>query len=730
TSAADSSNGSAVFQTGNDFGAVWHLNEDPDGDPSNGILDRTSNGNHGTPGGSMTTADLVDGVVGKGIQFDDDASDDYIDVDDGGLVYSSGTVSLWGKPGTFDTDHHFFFNHTSLAAGNADRIHIYTNDADGWLDINLGDYGTATGLYDMTVDTWYHIALTWDETGSGSGDFNVYVNGALDTSDTYANLDGPILNANLGNSGNAANLIEPLEGALDEVRVSTDVRGADWIKLCYENQKTGQTLMDVEDYAADWSYNQTITLNTTSSGADVENAVYDFPVLLRFTAENFTFSQALDSGKDVRFAKSDGSTPLFYDIERWDSANALAEVWVKVDTVAGNSTTEFTMYWGNSSASDWSFPNVVFDTDNSFGGVWHLNEDPNGDPANGIKDRTSNANHGTPGGSMTTADLVDGVVGKGIQFDDDDSDDYVDVDDGGLDYTVGTVSLWGKPGTFDTDVHFFFSHTSLADGNADRIHIYTNDADGWLDISLGDFDHATGLYDMTVDTWYHIALTWDETSGGAGDYEVYVNGALDTSGTYDNLDGPILNANFGNNGNAANLIEPLEGALDEVRISTAVRGADWIKLCYENQKSDQTLVEWPSIPDDYAKAVRFTFNPTSSSYSGSTVSDFPLFLRITSGDIDFSAAKSDGSDILFVDSGGSYLYHSVTEWDQGSETAKVWVKIPSVALQHSNDYVDMYYSCAGCASTYANEDSVFMGYEAVWHLPNGETQARDATGNG
>ena len=34
-----------------------------------------------------------------------------------------------------------------------------------------------------------------------------------------------------------------LQGALDEVRISFGPRSADWVKLSYENQRPGQTLV-------------------------------------------------------------------------------------------------------------------------------------------------------------------------------------------------------------------------------------------------------------------------------------------------------------------------------------------------------------------------------------------------------------------------------------------------------------------------------------------------------
>lgn len=94
-----------------------------------------------------------------------------------------------------------------------------------------------------------------------------------------------------------------------------------------------------------WSFAKKLFLNTTASGANVGGNVVNFPVLVRLTSGNFSFSQAKSGGEDLRFTKADG-TPLPYEIERWDATNSAAEIWVNVDTVYGNDSTHFiTMYW-------------------------------------------------------------------------------------------------------------------------------------------------------------------------------------------------------------------------------------------------------------------------------------------------------------------------------------------------------------------------------------------------
>ncbi|MDO5576110.1 MAG: DUF2341 domain-containing protein, partial [Fibrobacter sp.] len=84
----------------------------------------------------------------------------------------------------------------------------------------------------------------------------------------------------------------------------------------------------IADYSA-WKYSKKVYLNTSETGAGVLETVYDFPVLIRLTKDNFDFDLSQLGGEDIRFKKID-ETPLQYEIERWDSKNQKAEIWVKI----------------------------------------------------------------------------------------------------------------------------------------------------------------------------------------------------------------------------------------------------------------------------------------------------------------------------------------------------------------------------------------------------------------
>ena len=128
--------------------------------------------------------------------------------------------------------------------------------------------------------------------------------------------------------------------------------------------------VSAEDYAA-WAKSRAAYLNTGPDGANVTSTLRNFPVLLRLTAADFPFAEAKGKGQDFRVASAKGAH-LKYQIDRWDSAKGLAEVWVKADSVRGNAYDSLILRWGNAAAADSSDGAAVFPASEGYVGAWHL----------------------------------------------------------------------------------------------------------------------------------------------------------------------------------------------------------------------------------------------------------------------------------------------------------------------------------------------------------------------
>jgi hypothetical protein len=326
---------------------------------------------------------------------------------------------------------------------------------------------------------------------------------------------------------------------------------------------------------AGWGFSKKFILNTTATGANVAGNVVNFPVLVRLTGGNFNFSQAKGGGEDIRFAKSDG-LPLPYEIERWDSANAQAEIWVKVDTIFGNDSSHcFTMYWGNLKVSAVSNSAVVFDTSNGFEGVWHLQE-TSGD----VSDATINQNTGVNSGTLS----ITGVIDKGRAFDSSRINLGSSTTLCGLTDSM-TVSGWLNstqvPATVNISIVRNNAHFTALQvmPNGDVDFNYWSGVTSYNTISVpwnGNFNDGT---------WHYFTVEY-KTGKGAAFYKDGVLVGKDTVNTRSLV--PTATSFYLGGTESAN--EYFKGALDEIRVEKAFRSSDWVKLCFMNQEADDRLI--------------------------------------------------------------------------------------------------------------------------------------------
>jgi P pilus assembly chaperone PapD len=238
----------------------------------------------------------------------------------------------------------------------------------------------------------------------------------------------------------------------------------------------------------------------------------------------------------------------------------------------GTMANDTTYYWrideinaaGTTTGNVWSFTTIV-STGNELVGWWKLDESAGTNAA----DSSGKGYDGTLVGAdwAPTSGKFDGAVSFNIV----DFNDRVDVPITEMSASVGSISLWGKfPGT-RTGIRYFFGHTSIpATGYSDRIQLYMDNDDTQLDLGLGDSHvrHAN-IMTLSIDTWYHIVLTWD-----TGDYIVYVDTDVKASGTYTGLNTLASVASIGNDGRQTPDNGAFYGLLDDVRVYNYKLGQD------------------------------------------------------------------------------------------------------------------------------------------------------------
>jgi biopolymer transport protein ExbB len=322
----------------------------------------------------------------------------------------------------------------------------------------------------------------------------------------------------------------------------------------------------------DWNYRKEITLDLTPAGGDIAKTATDVPVLLRLSLANFTyFNDVKPDASDFRIVAGDDKTPLKFHIERFDAANQMAFIWVKVPQLTGGvNTDKIFLYYGNPNAPTAAEPPGTYDANQAL--VLHLSETA-GNPT----DSTAFANSvATSSAELTPASLIGGgAVFKG--------NGVITVPASSslrLVPTKGvTFSAWVKLEGEQADAHVM----SLAEDKRSLVlGINGMGAYARLTGDDGDATLVQGPPSLVAGQWHHLALT-----AGAGRLALYVDGVevgsspatlVEIGGTF------AVGATAGGDANF------FSGTVDEVQVSSVARPAEWLRAQAQAQGTDSKLV--------------------------------------------------------------------------------------------------------------------------------------------
>ena len=329
-------------------------------------------------------------------------------------------------------------------------------------------------------------------------------------------------------------------------------------------------------YDTDWSYRKQITIN----GDNVTASLTDFPVLVSLTTDADLAADALDSGYDILFTAADEVTKLPHEIESFNGTTGELLAWVKIPTLPSGSDTDIYMYYGSANASNQQNAAGVWDS--NFRMVQHLEETSGG--AYAITDSTSNSNNGTDTNSPTlgATGSINGAATFGT------GNDYILVDDSSSLDISGNITLeaWIYPTTID-GTHRRIIIKPLSSWAMPyyeySLWVYGTGADN---LGFGISDGSTRVYEvygsLSTGTWQHVAGTFNGTT-----LKWYINGEYITQMSTGTVTSIGTNNEPVSIGSVLPLVSNLEfdGTIDEVRISSTDRSADWLKTGYNNQSN-------------------------------------------------------------------------------------------------------------------------------------------------
>lgn len=146
----------------------------------------------------------------------------------------------------------------------------------------------------------------------------------------------------------------------------------------------------------------------------------------------------------------------------------------------------------------------------------------------------------------------------------------------------------------------------------------------------------------------------------------------------------------------------------------------------ESLPADQREVEFKKPLAAWQYRRKIVFNNGSQAED---LSAFPVLVRIHSSWFDYGHTQDQGQDIRFVDADlVTELPYEIEKWDE-SGSSVVWVRVPHISGNSSNDYIWMYYG-NDSATDDQNRPGVWdTGFVGVYHLAEPD-RARDSTWHG
>lgn len=332
----------------------------------------------------------------------------------------------------------------------------------------------------------------------------------------------------------------------------------------------------------DWSYSKFIEIDTTNQGANVSGEVTNFPLYVSLDNSNFNFSQAHPSGYDIRFLDRKG-TFLDYEIDYYSSGNA--NFWVNIPEIRGLTKSYIKMLWGKSDINSIDSGSSVFNKSRGYTYVYHLDETSDSI----VYDATDNNYSGQLTNVTANAATTSGLFGLGFEFS---STGHLALPlSGSSGETIFSISLWIKTSESRTHVNYWqqpcIIGTETVNANTDDIGITTNSGELRYWTGLGSESiYNTGEY-INDNEWHLIYMTNDEST-----IKLYLDGThlsgVDHSTGGDGLVSQSFKMAACNYRGSPSCYH--SGVYDELRWESVARDSSWVKLCYENQKPDQTMV--------------------------------------------------------------------------------------------------------------------------------------------
>ena len=248
----------------------------------------------------------------------------------------------------------------------------------------------------------------------------------------------------------------------------------------------------------DWGYRKKISIDAQKLQQDAVKIPADSLALVRLHTGNFTYFADLgEQGKDLRFMANDDKTPLKFYIEKIDTVNEMALIWVKLPKDLATASEPFIwMYYSNPKAVESSEPAAIYDVNQML--ALHFEDGP-------VKDSTAYANNPA---LVTSTPFEGGATGSSAAFNGAQQIRFASNPSIVMQTSVGwTLSTWVKIDQAQTDGVIF---------QRDKLTLAIKGQNPVLQVNGKELLSPVSL---NLATWQHVAVT-----AGPSGFTLYVDG--------------------------------------------------------------------------------------------------------------------------------------------------------------------------------------------------------------